>query len=497
MAGDETGVDDPGGSEGSDGGSTGTTPDADTGDPPDVGPDPDFGEWTVPPVDILDQLPHGDEQRAILCARGNQDPVASLYCDGGSAPTLSSLEQIQQELGLAFVAPNSPSAHDGNPAFALTGHSPSLSVRLASPINPRAIVFTPPDPLGRPREGAPIPNEQFVAMAFTRGEQFVELAARDTSGDDTLRFYLLVFEQACNEQDTCTPADFFSPSIESGFSGYTIYEDEDLTNTVVDCNRCHQPNGPDTDKALLMQQLQPPWTHFMSGFGYTGPMLLDDYFAAHAIEEAYAGIPGSVLASSDAEALQLFVENNGFVEQPIEYPSLQIEAEVFESSPAQPFDNDPPGQSAAWDELLDAATGQPGNRPAYHDAQVADLDRLADFTAAYVDFDTGASTTLPDLAGVFLDAALPDIGVTPRTEATGQEIVEELCGTCHHDEVDPSLSRSKFNAFAVESLDAEARGVAIDRVLTTPLDPRSMPPIRSYALTQDERQRVIEYLSSF
>ncbi len=452
----------------------------------------EFGRWTLPPVEVLDQLEKGDAQHQKLCARGNQDPVAQAFCSG-NMPQLTSIEELLELLGLSFASPTSPSAKDGNPAFTLVAHSPSLNARLASAINPRAIIFTPPDPLGRPREGAPIPNESYVALAFTRGEQFIELAAFDARTDKQLRFYLFKFEQDCNDRG-CQPEDLYSPEVESGFRSYSLYEDVDLRNTAVDCTQCHQTGGDDGPKFLLMQQLQPPWTHFMSGFGVGGPMLLEDYRRAHGKDENYAGIPGAIIESSDPEALQGLLENNGFMDQPIEYPGSVIEAEVFASNNQQPYVNTPPGESETWEALLEYSLRESGNRPAYHDSQVADVSRLRDFANQYAAMMSGQGT-IPDLAGVFLDEATHDMGIRPMPDASGREILEQACTRCHHDGVSSDLSRSRFNASNLDALSREQKNAAIERLARPATDPRSMPPIRSIELTVEERNRAIEFLS--
>jgi len=63
-------------------------------------------------------------------------------------------------------------ATGGNPGFALTSHSSSLVTRFTSPINPRAIIFTPalaaqrpttPKPKKRPDQGCGMAG-QFILM---------------------------------------------------------------------------------------------------------------------------------------------------------------------------------------------------------------------------------------------------------------------------------------------------------------------------------------------
>src|SRR5262249_36993567 len=106
------------------------------------------------------------------------------------------------------------------------------------------------------------PNPQLVVMAFARGEQFVELAAKDLTTDAKLRFYLFRFNQACNASPTgCNHADLYSPRIESGFTDWTLYEDSDVAGTTVNCHSCHQFAG--AERHLLMEQSLYGWRGWM------------------------------------------------------------------------------------------------------------------------------------------------------------------------------------------------------------------------------------------
>src|SRR5207244_4420722 len=104
-------------------------------------------------------------------------------------------------------------------------------------INPRVFVFSPNPDLA--------PNKNFVVMSFVRGEQIVEVAsfdANENNGAGEVNFYLLRFTQACNATEAgCGPGDLLTPAIEKDWTGWTIYEDQDLTNTALDCTQCHQP----------------------------------------------------------------------------------------------------------------------------------------------------------------------------------------------------------------------------------------------------------------
>ena len=98
-------------------------------------------------------------------------------------------------------------------------------------------------------------------MGFVRGDQFVEIVAREPKSG-TLKFFLIRFKQSCYLDHSCDYQDLQRDSVESGWTDYTIYEDQYLTNTVFDCTHCHQSEGWQGEKKLRMQEIHAPYTHF-------------------------------------------------------------------------------------------------------------------------------------------------------------------------------------------------------------------------------------------
>src|SRR4029077_13249120 len=163
-------------------------------------------------------------------------------------------------------------------ALAVSGHSTGVGARSVSAINPRVIV-SQLDLYGRNADGT---KAELNALAFTRGEQLVELVSRDLTDGD-VNFYVAAFRQACNEaEEGCGPADLLTPDIERNWTELSVYDELDVTNTVIDCAPCHQPSGPGTRKLLRMQEIAAPWTHWFSDDTEGGLALLDDYVAAKA-----------------------------------------------------------------------------------------------------------------------------------------------------------------------------------------------------------------------
>ncbi|MFT3698540.1 MAG: hypothetical protein QM831_35675 [Kofleriaceae bacterium] len=452
-----------------------------TGIPGETGAPPDSGGGSSStddlnsvedPLDPLFGFSTGTVQLAKLCARGNHDAVSTAFCTG-SPPALTSLTDLQQLVGLSFNGMQTPS-------FVFTGHSTSLVTKSVSAINPRAIIFTTPKSIGR--VAVPQPLASFVAMGFVRGEQFVELVSNDPSTGD-LRFFLLRFTQACNASG-CTTDDLLTPKIESGFTGYTLYEDVDLANTVLDCNQCHQPGGPSTKKMLRMQELQIPWGHFMTQLTPNGSDLMNDFIGAHG-NETYAGIPGSQINGADPLQMEGFVENQGFQAQPNEFDSAGI------------LDR---GRSAEWMSVFTQGEQAKALPAPYHENRVTDPALLASATAAYKTSQTAHTPLTTDLRAVFDPNALADLGFVPDPSlvqaGNGRAILVQMCQQCHNSSLDQTLTRARFDVTKLESLSAAEKAKAIERLNLPATAARKMPPERFRTLSPAEIAIVTQALSN-
>ncbi len=436
-------------------------------------PGVDGGIDTLDPfheVDPLAGFPEGTDQLSMLCARNNGDLVSRAFC-GSTAPTIQSLADLQKLLDIGFVPQHQGNGDAENAAFALTGHSTSLVARSTSPINPRAIIWTPT------RTG------NFVMMGFARGEQFIELVANDPTRNNELTFFLFRFRQACNEQaGGCSPGDLLTPAVENNFTSYTLYQDDDIKNTVVDCLQCHQPGGPGTKKILRMQERRAPWGHWMSANEAANNLqTLTDYKRAHAAGEVYAGIPGQAIPNSSPRMLEEFIVNRGFGTQPNEFNTAQI------------LDL---GPTAAWRALY--AKSQAGQQipPPYHGNRITDPVKLRTMADAYkaVANNTMPASMLPDIRDVFLDSALSDLSFRPATSLVqagdGRGIIVQMCGQCHNSSLEQTISRSNFDVTKLDTMDRSVKDRAIKR-LTLPNDAfRRMPPTRFRELSAEEIELV-------
>lgn len=453
-----------------------------------------YASWPDPLAD----MPRGAEQTARVCARPAQDVVRDALCAGQPLP--SSLVELQTRLGVSSEQiVNIDEVKSGElRALSISAHSTALSKRSVSAINPRLVAvhltFKPPARNDKKRTSATL-----FALAFTRGEQFVELVASDRS-EDRLNFYVVGFRQACNDSpEGCSPGDLLTGAIESDWRDVTLYDESDLTNTVLDCATCHQSGGPGTAKLLRMQELDSPWTHWFSPETEGGRALLDDYLAAHG-DEIYAGMPGAQIAQSDPNALATMVFLANPV-QPNEFDSLLIETEIKQSAAAlggaQPADNSVPGMSATWRRAFEAAARGDAISVPYSNVKVTDPGKLASMTAAYQAYRAGRLTAaeLPDIRDVFPDSQerLAEIGVSSQPGEDGASVLMSACAQCHNARLDQTLTRARFRA-DLQGMTRAQKDLAIARLQLPPEHPQAMPPARLRMLTSEARERALARL---
>lgn len=406
-----------------------------------------------PAEQAIAKLPSGEEQRKIVCGRPGKDRVRQLFC-GPNPPDIRSLKDLQAKLGLA------------SSNFVFTGHSSSLVGRFTSAINPRLIIFNSGN-------GASAP---MVTLGFVRGEQFAELISRDPS-TNKLNFFLLRFKQDCNDrQGGCNNGELLGAAIESNWREITLFEDEDIENTILDCKQCHQPAGPSSAKMLRMQELRNPWTHFMRTSTPGGRSLLADFRKAHPNQE-FAGIPANRISATDPLRLELFVRANGFGNQPNEFP------------PTIEFTG-PLGRNI-WQNLYNRFVQGEVIAPPYHSVKVADPAKQAKMTQAYLDLAAGKikPEAFPDTRDVLLDSGLRDMGFMVKDGLPGEKILVQACAQCHNKKLNQNISRAKFD-IDLSKMNKEAKDLAIERINLPDSDVKKMPPPRFRILTPEEIKRL-------
>ena len=428
---------------------------------------------------VLKSFPQGADQLKVICARQKSDLIRDLFCQEEPAKA-ASLVDLQKLVGLDFTnfsnAGRKNNGKGGNPAFVLTGHSSSLVARFINPINPRAILLTPKE---KREKGFP-----FVAMGFARGEQFVELVTKDFVTDN-LRFFLITFKQECNDKEEgCSFGDLLTQKVEENWQQISIYEDEDLKNTVFDCLQCHQPGGPQAKKILRMQELEFPWTHFFTEESKTGKELISTYEKAHPVSESYAGIPGSHIRSSEPFELETLIRDMGFAKDNSFFDTKKIDDERKKS--------DLPGQT--WLKLYEQNVLGQGITIPYFDAKVYDENTLQNLANNYRLVIEGKEPleNLLDIRAAFKNDR--HLGFQVKEGLSGRGILVHACRQCHNSQLDQSISRARFNIDLLDEMSDAQKNVAAVRMLLSNDSERKMPPPLFKQLSEREIELAIEEL---
>ena len=426
-------------------------------------------------------MPRGGEHTAEVCARPGDDPLRDVFCTQNPSG-ITSLVDLETALGIGSASIG------GLKGIAVTAHSTSLSARSVSAINPRVLALR-----------IEVPPYELMTLAFTRGEQFSEVTVRDR-GDGELRFYVVGFRQACNATpEGCRPGNLLTPEIERDWTEVTLYDEADLTNTVLDCAPCHQPQGPGTPKLLRMQELESPWTHWLFYGSDGGRALIADYSAAKGDEEL-AGMTSAQIQNALPENLNEIVVYDSPA-QPYPFDSATIEEEVRASAAklggAEPEDNSVPGQSPTWQADYERSLAGEVIPVPYLDVKVTDAGKLARMTRAYQAYRSGdlAAEDLPDIRDVFPDdpERLAEMGMSTEPGLSGEGVLLQACSPCHNERLDQTLSRARFRA-DLQGMSRDEKDVAIGRLGLPESDPHVMPPALVRTLTPDARRRAIEAL---
>ncbi|MDQ3234660.1 MAG: hypothetical protein M3Q07_22880 [Pseudobdellovibrionaceae bacterium] len=438
--------------------------------------------------EALHGIKEGEVQIKIVCDRnvGKVNKVITAFCTNNLRP--KSLAELHTALGLAF--PAAPQAGRGNngaagngPAYAIQGHSSSLVGKFVSAINPRVILMDR------------INND--IALGFVRGEQFAEIAVRNA--DNTFDFFLVGFKQACNAKpEHCSAGELLTAAVETGWTEFTLFQDIDLKNTIVDCMHCHQPDGLQSQKILRMQELRNPWTHWFRD-NTDGQQLIADYTAAWGTD-GVGGVPGALISGSDPQQLENFVRDNNMLfneaqaanatarqQQPNEFltatirnelgnanfggrsPTAEILRRRFMSGKALAFSINA-ANGALTPLNADTAVAKRYIPIPFFGLKVADPTLQATFTKQIQDFKAGTVTAaqFKDTRDIFPadQQALADVGFAVAANETPQDILALACSQCHHSGLDQTQTRAKFNAVdftKMANLNAEL-DVAIGRL---------------------------------
>jgi hypothetical protein len=472
-------------------------------DPSDPGDGSDDDDDAQPAAPVpTPELPFDPEQLGKLCARGSADRVATALCDGTDLHGIGDLRAA-----LEFQSP----------FFALTANSSSLVARGVSAINPRLVMG---DRIGVFDETGRVGGiEDTLALGFARGEQLVELMAFDPIADE-LNFYLLRFEQDCNDtEEGCTAADLVTPAVEQNWTRWTLYQDVDLVNTTLDCNVCHQPLGPGTPKIPRIQEVSNSWTHWFpvrpadegggwasGGNGTAGLPVADSdnhgtrssevlwsmFERMHGGEGIYGGVTIEELRPSAAGPdLETFVKTYMLSREmpaPLQVPNTDY---FCDSASMEVL-----GAGSSWQtEYQRVLAGERLPLPSMM-IDITQETKREESIESYVRIVTGLASpdTLVDPRYVTTTEALVEMSVLPRDDASAQEILTHMCSRCHNGSLDPSLTRARFDATALEALTEADKAVIADRLMRGHDDKHVMPPPRFAVLPDWALDRVLAWL---
>jgi hypothetical protein len=451
------------------------------------------------PLDIFATLNGFDDMHKELCDNdgthpnfpNDADQITKAFCQdlvpGGVMPQPKSLAELLKLLNLDFKDPNGENGKGGNPGFAMLAHSSALTARKVTSITPTVFVFTPPPPDGSKPAG-------YVFLAFDPGETFVEVASHDPVADE-VNLYIVVFDKDCtNAPGGCSNTDLLTQNLTTGWSNVREYESSTaLNNTVADCRQCHAPVDSNP-QILRMQEIKPPFTHWLSLQTAGGKSLYEDFHKAHAAGEDYGPIPAALVDKSDPALMAKMIQQVGFGDQPNVFESALIEEEVTKSAPMQPAVNTTMGNSPTWEKIYQKAIAGQFIATPYHDVKITDPDKLAAMSQAFRDWVAGTRSDLPDIREVFLDAGLRDMGFAPRDGDDGKSLLVQMCQQCHHSNLDLTISREKFLVDKLGEMSREEKDLAIERLLTPPESRLSMPPVLFRTITDAERKLMIAEL---
>lgn len=446
---------------------------------------------------LSDPPPVDPEQHARVCSRPNQDVIFKALC-AQPAPKIDSMSALLSAIGLG---------RESERKVAGLGSSNALGTRHASPLNP-AVVIVPNDAIQHGTQR--IDLKRVRAVTYGRGEELVEMLAFDPASND-LSFYVLRFQKSCDaDPKGCGAADLYTPEVERGWTGWTLYQDRDLANTSFDCLMCHQPAGPGTPKLLRMQEFEFPWMHwFPAGDPMPGrtpsEIVLQEYMAEmHGHEQEYAGVtlrellvPTSLTSGeTGAQSLNNFILSYWGARGGVPAPLVRTTGQDFAFPTAIVQTEERAGKRDFWNAAFaQVASGQRLPIPYYKD-DPSDPEKRAAAVDSYLAVTTkgAAAETLLSPSDILSTEAQRAMSHVPGPDETPQELLQHFCGRCHNSRLDQTLSRARFNVDRIESLTAEQKQNAVSRLKQAPGSALLMPPRRFATLPDEALQRLVQFL---
>jgi hypothetical protein len=140
----------------------------------------------------------------------------------------------------------------------------------------------------------------------------------------------------------------------------------------------------------------------------------------------------------------------------------------------------------------------------YFDPDVLDPTARATVAADFAAFvapapasaGTGSGDAFTRLSGLVAAGAARAIGFVPDDGATADLLLQTMCARCHDGRADARLARSRFDATALDRLDAAGAAEVARRISLPRTSPDRMPPLRSGELPDGAIARVGDFLSA-
>jgi hypothetical protein len=449
-----------------------------------IGPLPD-----PPPID--------PGQQARVCDRSNNDVIFKALC-ANPAPQIGSLDALLTAISLGDASER---------VVAAVGSSNALSSRHVSPLNPAVIVVANDAIRSGPNL---IDPSRTRALTYARGAETVEMTAYDPVSME-LNFYLLRFQKSCDSDSAgCTTAELFTPSVESGWNSWTLYQDSDLADSVTDCLVCHQPGGPGSPKILRMQEFEATWMHwFPAGDPMIGPTasetLFQGYFGGtHGQEQEYAGVSLSELleptsANSGelgAASLNDFILSYWGARGGVPAPLISTTGQDFDFPSIAISQEDAAGTHDIWNAAFAQVVAGERIPIPYYDVDSTDPNSRTAAANSYLAVATNgaAADTLLDPSAILSTDAQQAMSIIPGAGEAPEDLLHHFCGHCHNSRLNQSLSRARFNVDNLANLTAEQKQTAITRLQEPSGSSALMPPARFATLPASALTSLVQYL---
>jgi hypothetical protein len=420
-----------------------------------------------------------------VCSGGRRDQVTRAICD--DKVSIDGLPALYQAFGL-----QAGQTGGGEQNLAIATASSGLSFKAVSPANPRSFLMTGQSP--------EFSRQRAVVVAFSRGEQLVEIAALDESAA-AINFYLLSYEQGCEPR--CRPDQLLLAETESNWRTWRLYTDADLEDTPFDCLSCHRPGGPGTPRRLLMRDFDIPWFQWLpearveractDAQGISRPPIhansdLRTRFL-RANPEGYAGLGPQAIGNADGHNLHTFVFMFGatFLQPPLDEPFVLDSRQAFDQWRCD-------DRNDLW-KLYRKSTlevlGTPVPYYKYDNSSASGtraLDNLRDYLAR-----ASAEVPAAEILEQFVDEEAKLATGALIADGPPEALLVMGCGRCHDARAPVGSVRSKFNINEISPASARA---AAARLRLAGSSPFVMPPARAGSLAKEARDHLLAFFET-